>query len=131
MTARAGSHWSDCQEAIGALRGIGPDDDAAQACFATELDRFGADVRHNYPTPASDQSAVADLITNIVDFIGRDRLLAAHPAYAQGGWLEKVLVAATLHLHASSTAAKTWTEALDTYEGARAVPLMTIHKSNA
>jgi superfamily I DNA/RNA helicase len=56
-------------------------------------------------------------------------LLAAHPAYAQGGWLDKVVEAATLHLHASSQAAKGWADALDAYEGIHAVPLMTIHKS--
>jgi superfamily I DNA/RNA helicase len=129
MTARAGKHWSDCQEAIGMLRGISPDDDAAQARFAAELDRFAVDLRSHYPSPSDNLSAAADLTAKIVDFIGRDRLLAAHPAYAQGGWLDKVLAAATLHLHACSQAAKDWTDALDTYEGAHTVPLMTIHKS--
>lgn len=129
MTARAGRHWTDCQEAIGALRGISPDDDAAQARFAGELDRFALDLRKRYPAPPSAAAATADLTAEIVDFIGRDRLLAAHPAYAQGSWLDKVVEAATLHLHASSQAAKDWAAALDAYEGVHAVPLMTIHKS--
>ena len=55
--------------------------------------------------------------------------MAAHPAYAQGGWRDKVVQAATLHLQASSQATKDWTDALDAYEGVHAVPLMTIHKS--
>jgi superfamily I DNA/RNA helicase len=129
MTARAGRHWTDCQEAIGRLRGISPDDDAAQARFAGELDRFAIDLRKRYPTPPTVTAVAAAVTAEIVQFIGRDRLLAAHPAYAQGGWLDKVVEAATLHLHASSLAAKDWTDALDAYEGVHAVPLMTIHKS--
>lgn len=129
MTARAGLHWADCQEAIGALRGISPDDEAAQARFARELDRFVIKLHIRYPAPPGATSAAADLTAEIVDFIGRDRLLAAHPAYAQGGWLDKVVEASTLHLHASSQAARDWDDALDAYEGVHAVPLMTIHKS--
>lgn len=129
MTARAGRHWTDCQESIGGLRGISPDDGAAQARFASELDRFAVDLRKRYPTPPTVTAVAVTLTAEIVEFIGRDRLLAAHPAYAQGGWLDKVVEAATLHLHASSLAAKDWTDALDAYEGVHAVPLMTIHKS--
>jgi superfamily I DNA/RNA helicase len=129
MTARAGRHWTDCQEAIGALRGITPDDGAAQARFAVELDRFAADLRGRYPSPPTTDTTAAALTAEIVNFIGRDRLLAAHPAYAQGGWLDKIVDAATLHLHASSQGAKNWTDALDAYEGLHSVPLMTIHKS--
>ncbi|RUV74836.1 MAG: ATP-dependent helicase [Mesorhizobium sp.] len=129
MTVRAGRHWTDCQEAIGALRGTAPDDDVAQARFAAELDQFAVDLRKRHPSPPSGTAAAAALTAEIVDFIGRARLLAAHPAYAQGGWLDKVIEAATLHLNASSQAAKSWTDALDAYEGIHAVPLMTIHKS--
>jgi len=129
MTARAGRHWTDSQEAIGTLRGIGADDGAAQERFAIELDRFAIDLGKRYPAPPTATSAATALTAEIVDFIGRDRLLAAHPAYAQGGWLDKVVQAATLHLRASSQTTTGWTDALDAYEGVHAVPLMTIHKS--
>ena len=62
-------------------------------------------------------------------FIGPNRLLAAHPAYAQGNWLGKVLQAAILLLTASAADAPDWAAALEAYEGVHAVPLMTIHKS--
>ena len=129
MTPRAGKHWTDCQEALGMLRGSSPDDDAAQARFAAELDRFAADLCRSYPVPPTDLPVTTALTATIVDFIGRHRLLAAHPAYAQGGWIDKVLAAATLHLHESSKAAKNWADALDAYDGVHAIPLMTIHKS--
>lgn len=129
MTVRAGRHWTDCQEAIGALRGINPDDSATQARSAGELDRFVTNLRGRYPVPPTTDAVAAALSAEIVNFIGRDRLLAAHPAYAQGGWLDKIVGAATLHLGASSQVAKNWIDALDAYEGLHAVPLMTIHKS--
>ncbi|MFC5423160.1 UvrD-helicase domain-containing protein [Bosea eneae] len=126
---RAGRYWSECQEALSALRGIGPDDEAAQERFARALDDFTIDLAKRHPTPPADRAAVVALVREIVAFIGPDRLLATHPAYAQGGWLGKVLQAAVLHLTTSAASAPDWAAALDTYEGVHAVPLMTIHKS--
>lgn len=69
------------------------------------------------------------IIDDIIAFVGKDRLIAVHPAYGQGGWLEKVLDAAAVHLSAWSFSGGDWSTALDAYEGVHAVPLMTIHKS--
>ena len=56
-------------------------------------------------------------------------MVAAHPAYGQGGWLDEVLDSAAEHLLASSHNNTEWSSALDAYEGIHAIPLMTIHKS--
>jgi hypothetical protein len=128
MIARAGRHRTDSQEAIGALRGIIPDDGGCTG-FAAELDRFAIDLRKHHPaSPALAVKAMAPT-TKTVDSICRDRPIAAHPAYAQGDWLDKIVGGATLHLRVDSRVAKNWTDALDTYEGVRGVPLMTMHKS--
>ncbi|MGK9233403.1 ATP-dependent helicase [Inquilinus limosus] len=129
MTVRAGRYWTECQETLGAVRGMSSEDDVAQARFARELDRFANDLRKRYPTPPANSATAAALTAEIIDFIGRDRLLAAHPAYAQGGWLNKVVQAAAVHLQACSVGARDWAAALDAYEGVHAVPMMTIHKS--
>ena len=63
------------------------------------------------------------------DSSGRGRLIAAHRAYGQGDWLEKVLASTAIHLVESAAGAGDWTAALDEYEGLHAIPLMTIHKS--
>jgi ATP-dependent exoDNAse (exonuclease V) beta subunit len=68
-------------------------------------------------------------VDDILAVIGRERLIAVHPAYGQGGWLDKVLDAAAVHLLASSVGGIHWSSALDAYEGLHAIPLMTIHKS--
>ena len=129
MTKRAGRHWSECQRSLGALHGIAPDDEVGNARSVAALDDYvtGLSVRNCNP-PASEKQA-RDLVGDILDFAGRDLLLAAHPAYGQGGWFDKVAEAAAIHLHHSAVGAADWQHALDAYEGVHAVPLMTIHKS--
>ena len=64
----------------------------------------------------------------MLGFVGRDRLVGAHPVYAQGDWFDKVTAAIAIQLRWSSQGGS-WGDALDAYEGLHAVPLMTIHKS--
>ncbi len=129
MSDRAGRHWSDCQEAIAVLRGVTSDDDSARARLARELDIFARCLRDSHPHPVGDKDEALAIIETVLDFIGRDRLTVAHPAYRQGDWFKEVIEAVTLHLTASATDADSWAEALERYEGTQAVPLMTIHKS--
>lgn len=129
MSPRAGRYWTECQDALSALRGIGPDDESAQARFARDLETFALGLAKRHPAPPPDRAQAVTLVREIMSFIGKDRLLAAHPAYAQGNWLGKILEATVLHLTASASGAADWSAALDAYEGVHAVPLMTIHKS--
>ncbi len=129
MTKRAGRHWTECQEALGALRGISHEDEAAQAILARELDAQATQLSADHPEPPISKADARTIVDKVLDFVGRERLIAVHTAYAQGGWLEKVIEAAAVHLHGSSADTADWTEALDTYEGLHAIPLMTIHKS--
>ena len=129
MSGRAGRYWSECQVALSSLRGIGADDEAAQARFARELDAFAIGLAKRHPAPPVDRAQAVALMREVIPFIGPDRLIAAHPAYGQGNWLGKVLQAAILHLTASAVNTHDWSAALDAYEGVHAVPLMTIHKS--
>ncbi len=129
MTPRAGRDWSACQEALAPMRGIGSEDEFAQARFARELDAFATALFEDHPAPPGDKAATGALVARVLDFIGHERLIAAHRAYAQGDWFAKVIDAARRHLHASSAGAADWTTALDAYEGLHAIPLMTIHKS--
>jgi superfamily I DNA/RNA helicase len=129
MTVRAGRHWTECQEALGALRGIGPDDEVEQARFAKALDAYARRLGRDYPKAPTTEPVARKLVDDVLGFIGRGRLVAVHPAYGQGDWLEKVLASAATHLAQSATMAIGWTGALDAYEGLHAIPLMTIHKS--
>ena len=129
MTARAGKHWTDCQVALGELRGIGPDDEVVQSRFAKELDTYATRLCRDYPKPPLAEWVARKLVDDVLRFIGRGRFIAVHRAYSQGDWLEKVLASTALHLAQSAEGADDWTAALDAYEGLHAIPLMTIHKS--
>lgn len=129
MTKRAGRYWTNCQEALAALRGVAPDEEAAQAKFAGELDAYAIKLRATYTNPPKSKAVAQTVVNDILAFIGRERLIAVHPSYGQGGWFDKVLDAAALHLLASSASGIDWSSALDAYEGVHAIPLMTIHKS--
>ncbi len=129
VTKRAGRYWTDCQAALASLRGITTDEETAQAKLARELDAYAIKIGSAHPNPPKSKAAARLLLDDVLAFIGRERLIAVHPAYGQGVWLENVLDATALHLLASSTNDVDWPSALDAYEGLNAVPLMTIHKS--
>ena len=129
VTARAGRHWTNCHEALIALRGVAIDDEVAHARLAKELDAFVVKLRASYPNPPKSKAMSRSIVDDILGFIGRDKVIAAHPPYGQGDWLEKVLDSTAEHLHASSSNSIGWVPALDIYEGTHAIPLMTIHKS--
>jgi superfamily I DNA/RNA helicase len=129
MTKRAGRYWTECRNALAALHGVAPDEEAAQAKLARELDAYAIKLSAAHTNPPKSKAAARSLVDHVVAFIGRERLIAFYPAYRQGGWLEKVLDAAAEHLMASSTDGSDWPSVLDAYEGIHAIPLMTIHKS--
>ncbi|QOG06420.1 ATP-dependent helicase [Aureimonas sp. OT7] len=129
MTKRAGRYWTECQEALAALQSITPDDAAAQSRLVRELDAYTINLSKAHSAPPKSKAAARTIIDDVLAFVGRDRLIAVHPAYGQGGWLEKVLDAAAVHLSRSSASSGDWSTALDAYEGVHAIPLMTIHKS--
>lgn len=62
------------------------------------------------------------MIEEIIAFLGRDAMIAAHPAYGQGYWFDKVVYSLTLHLHASAIHISDWDSTLDSYEGKSAGP---------
>jgi superfamily I DNA/RNA helicase len=127
--ARAGRHWSECLDSVCSLQGLAPDDEAAHARFAKALDAYCADFLRRFPNPPQSRALSQAVIDALLDFLGRRNLTSLSPAYRQGDWFDKVIAGTSLHLEASSLGAPDWAVALDMYEGAHAVPLMTIHKS--
>lgn len=128
-TKRAGRYWTECQEALASLRGIAPEEEHEQAKLARQLDSFAIELGKARPIPPDSVEDARSIVDEVITFVGKDRLIAVHPAYGQGGWLEEILEAASLQLFASSDDVEDWKTALDLYEGVDAVPLMTIHKS--
>ena len=125
----AGRHWTECLEKICYFWGLSLDDDQRRVKAATSLQAFADDLIARFPAPPADAASARQIVSDVTTFVGKNKLLAVSPAYRQGDWYDRVLGASALHLEASSKSAKTWTDALDVYEGLHAIPLMTIHKS--
>jgi superfamily I DNA/RNA helicase len=126
---RAGRHWTYCLDMMCDIRGLATDDDAGRAQVVKDLNAHSTEFRKRYKKPVTNRAEIIALVRSLVDFLGKATILAASPAYRQGDWFKKVANAAVFHIEASCRGAKTWTEALDLYEGLHAIPLMTIHKS--
>jgi len=126
---RAGKHWTDCIEMLCFLRSLDADDDKGCAQASRDLNDLSGKFSAKFAKPVTTALEAKALVQFIFDFVGRLNLLAISPAYRQGDWLAKVMEAAAAHLEESCKGAASWSEALDRYEGLRAVPLMTVHKS--
>ena len=125
----AGATWNEAQHLLADLRGIGFTDDRARCTLARDLDVFARRLGQQHPKPSDTEAEARILVQAVIAFLGRDALVAAHPPYAQGDWLGEVENSLSLHLLASSAQAPDWPAALEAYEGTKAVPLMTLHKS--
>ncbi|WP_257169692.1 UvrD-helicase domain-containing protein [Bradyrhizobium sp. SRS-191] len=126
---RAGRFWTDCLDAVCFMRALALDDDDARAKVASGLDKLSTVFAATHPNPPAAHAEAEAIVMTLLDFVGRQHIVASSPDYRQGDWLLKVIDAVTRHLETSCKAAKNWTDALDAYEGEHAVPLMTIHKS--
>lgn len=130
MTRNAGAAWAATLRTLERLMLVGfePSETDLRR-LSRSLDDFASGLADRYPDPPRSQKQAAALVRALADFLGRDRLKSAHPAYAQGDWFAKVEDSVTQHLLSSAVSASDWVSTLDVYEGLDAVALMTIHKS--
>jgi superfamily I DNA/RNA helicase len=126
---RAGKRWSECLRATASLRGITDDDDAGQGRLSRQLQEFCQKFLKAHPNPPESEADAKAIVDELLGFVGRERLIAAHASYRQGTRFAGLVAAAVTHLTESSDSASDWAGALDEFEGLNALPLMTIHKS--
>lgn len=129
MTSRAGKYWSQSVSSLCRLQGVLPEDGSGLSKVSKELDGFAKNLRAEFGDLAVAKARCAEMIDSVLDFMGRDELIAAFPAYGQGDWFANVTEAIGLHLRSSFEGAADWTDALTDYDGLDAVPLMTVHKA--
>ncbi|MGE6323321.1 UvrD-helicase domain-containing protein [Pseudomonas oryzihabitans] len=129
MTPPTARHWTMCREMLSSLWGVATDDGISQASLARDLNAYVVKLSTEHTCPPASKSVSRSILDDILSFVGRERIVAVHPSYAQGDWLEKVIDAAAEHLMTSAIDETEWSAALDIYEGTNAIPLMTIHKS--
>ena len=128
-TTRAGMKWCDCVQLLAVLRRLDLNDEVVYRRMIRQIDQFVQNFLSNYPNPPNDLEEAKEVVKFVQDFVGRECLVAANPAYRQGDWLDKVTEASAIHLKDSAVNSENWSQTLNSYEGHHAVPLMTIHKS--
>ena len=122
-------NWCDCVQMLAVLRRSDLNDEVGYRRMVSEINQFVQYFLSNYTNPPSDLEEAKEVVKLVQDFVGRDGLIAANPAYRQGDWLDKVTEASAIHLRDSAVNSENWNQTLNSYEGQHAVPLMTIHKS--
>jgi superfamily I DNA/RNA helicase len=126
---RAGKAWSEALHMLADLWGIQHSDERGRRRLAEDLDAFARRFREAFPNPPTTNDNARSVVQDVITFLGRDALVAAYPPYAQGDWLEQVESSVIKHLLTCATQTPDWSAALDAYDGAHALPLMTLHKS--
>lgn len=129
FSKRGGKRWTECVSALTSLWGVLPDDDAGLAQASRKIDTFVQKLALKFSDTKTAKLQTSELVGEILDFVRRDALIVAVPAYAQGEWFDSVVTAVALHLSSSLEDSTSWSEALDGYEGLDAIPLMTVHKA--
>ncbi|NUA25974.1 UvrD-helicase domain-containing protein [Cupriavidus basilensis] len=125
----AGTAWGKALLAVAALQSTQHHDEVSRNKLARAIDVFTAEFGAAYPIPPRSEAEAQAMVSAVIAFLGRDRLGASHPAYAQGGWLGQVEASVAAHLMASAADTTQWQQTLDAYDGIGALPLMTLHKS--
>lgn len=126
---RAPSAWQHCLQAMRELRAVTSEDRDAEAACERDLSDAMVGLRfemaRNAPSPQSAET-VADQVFALFDLQAMRR---TYLEYSANDFLALMVEAFRIHLANSATAAADWTVALDRFEGADQVPLMTVHKS--
>ena len=126
---RGGEHWIDCVQLSLMLRGSSPDDHVAFRLVQDELGELHAALRSSMNQLPVSLEQLRTLIDETLDFLGAGNIKLLYPEYHQGDWYSQVVEKAVSYLFQSCLNSTDWPSALDDFEGANSVPLMTIHKS--
>ncbi|MFC1708323.1 3'-5' exonuclease, partial [Planctomycetota bacterium] len=123
---RAPEAWSATVDLLLDLRGETADRSGLRV--ERQVQHHVAMLRLLLPSLSHDRGGTSTAVTRIVDFLGRAALVASHPQYRQGTYLDDQISGFVSHMSNCRRSA-TWDEAIDALEGVDSVPVMTMHKS--
>src|SRR5579859_727100 len=123
---RAPAAWTNTLEVLRRTS----DSDSEESASANErrLSRFLKKLRLDVKAANSRESEIKNILSTIVSFVGKKEFINLHPQYIQGQFFNDTIQQIAGHLSGFRKAFD-WPESLDEFEGVRALPIMTIHKS--
>lgn len=120
--------WTEAFDLLNAARGEG-DDERKLLSLETELLAFRRRVLTALANEVNSEESLRRLMTEMMTFIGDADFKLHHQQYRQGDFYDSTLAKFSELLWKSRETAEGWGMALDDFEGADSVPIMTIHKS--
>lgn len=128
-TRRVPEAWRRVSTAVGVLRAADPRDETASRKAESGLSTFLAELRRDMAATPPTEAGAESLADRVFAFLDLTAASRTYPEYGTGDLLGIMVEAFKLHLVASASAAASWSECLDAFEGVDRVPLMTVHKS--
>ncbi|MGY2125869.1 UvrD-helicase domain-containing protein [Nocardia gipuzkoensis] len=121
--------WLEISEQMTKVRGVSSSDEPTSRTAVDELSIFIRDLRR-WLHDASPSAATARQATRrILEFVSLDSIRRELTNHQQADETEIFIDAFETRLSTIADSAGSWREALDEYEAADAVPLMTVHRS--
>lgn len=127
--ARNANAWSSLSSALYALRGTDEEDEGPRHRVDAEINEFLFDLRETMRTSAPQADIGAELSNRVFEFLDPAAIQRTYTSYARNDLLDIVMEGFRVHLAASSMGVASWSDALDKFEGAHDIPMLTVHKS--
>ncbi len=118
--------WKRTTDLFMQMRGC--DDDRYARQIDAEIDRVASDVAVIANGGQSERERVRNVLVRILGAITGDVLKNLFPQYSQGSYLNDQLKDLFNELLKAKTG-RQWQDAVATFEGVNAIPIMTVHKS--
>lgn len=128
-STRAAGYWTECHKILAHVRGVYLEDERDGKSLNDDLGSFHRIFNRRLKQIPDSTDQVKELLRIVVRFVGIDNIKLLYPEYRQGAWFDEVLDSIARFIAPICQNHKTWSAALDEFEGLDSVPIITVHKS--
>ncbi|MCI0744587.1 MAG: ATP-dependent helicase, partial [Verrucomicrobia subdivision 3 bacterium] len=128
LMGRSPDAWNTVRPAFFDAQGIDPEDPKA-ALYERSITEHCAALGETLNATPAEEDRLRPVLAGIMEFLGVESFRNLHPQYRRGEFYGETLASSARRLVDARKETANWLEALDHFEGADSVPIMTIHKS--
>ena len=121
--------WLDACAMMTKIRGVNAANEFASRAVIDDLAAFIRHLRDWLGDTPLSVDTVTEAIAQVVDFVDFDNVRRELATHQRGEDPQVIIDAFVARMSAVATMATSWWDALDEYESANAVPLLTVHRS--
>ena len=126
---RSPANWALAQQNYLFLEAADPDNDHTQERLLVKLEAFVRQLRAELARRQPDPDSAEAIAEVLLEFVSPSTLRQSFPAYQRERDFDRVWSGFVTLLKECAEHSRSWTEALDEFEGIGQVALMTVHKS--